>query len=321
MLTRRDQLKLKQDQDVEKKNGKNGNPEKTGEMPKAKAKSKGAGRGKGKTKKGQGNQQQTQEDGDVSPFKTPKRKLFEDGGDYGENLGDENDPVMKAQKAMEDPATKMVVDPKTGEQRSLAAMFEEYLPTAWKNKMKSSRDPRNAVVGTGVSEQKEDKQKPKARANAAGRAKAKASPKPKAKGKAKAKAKLNSSPSVKKEQARRRKKQEEELKDQQPENMLDELLVDVFKQHIKKTEPDTFTDDDFKTYFRDYFKTYKGMFTFSCYWDKQAVGLVFSGGSHFAYFSFCNKRAPWKFNMTLACVCAYMMVSFKHLCIFISQPV
>ncbi len=324
MLTRRDQLKLKQDQDVEKKKGKGKGDDGSAEVPKAKPKSKGqrAGKGKGKAKsksKTTGDEKPLEEQDGVSPFKTPKRKLFPEDDGFGENLGDEHDPVMKAQKTKEDPATKMVVDPKTGEQKSLAQLFEEYLPSAWKRNMKSSRDPRNGTIPTDVPDE-ETKPTRKGRAKAKAGAKAKASPKAKAKGKAKAKAKVASSPSVKKEQARRRKKQEEEIKEQ-PENMKDDLLLDVFREHIGKMKDDSISDDDLKSYFREgYFKGYKGMFIFSCYWEKQAVGLVFSGGSHFAYFSFCNKRAPWKFNMTLACTCAYMMVSFKHLDVFCFNP-
>lgn len=320
MLTRRQQLKLKQDQDVERKKA---------EKPKANAKSKGGRTGKGKAKakaksKATGDEQvetKKEEGGDeVSPFKTPKRQLFQEEDDFDENHGNEDDPVMKVQKTQEDPTTKMVVDPKTGEQKSLATLFEEYLPSAWKRNVKPSRDPRNGVSADGAPEEPEGKKPRKVRAKAKAGAKAEASPKAKAKakGKAKAKAKVENSPSVKKEKARRRKKQEEEIKDQQPENMRDDLLLDLFRKQVNKMKDDSITEDGLKTHFRDsFFKDFKGCFIFSCYWEKQAVGLVFCGGSHFAYFSFCNKRAPWKFNMTLACMCAYMMVSFKRLDVFV----
>lgn len=313
VLTRRDQLKLKQTQDLEKKNAEKA------EKPKAKGKAKGKSKAKAKSKVDGAEKPQTEvEDQDeVSPFKTPKRQLFPDDDGLNENHGDEQDPVMKVQKTLEDPTTKMVVDPQTGEQKSLAEYFEQYLPNAWKRNMKPSRDPRNGDVSADRAEEEPEKKQRRAKAKAKAGAKASPKAKAKAKGKAKAKAKALSSPSVKKEQARRRKRQGDEIMEQQPENMRDDLLLDVFREQINKMKDDKVTTDDFKTYFRDvFFKQFKSIFTFSCYWDKQAVGLVFCGGSHFAYFSFCNKRAPWKFNMTLACVSAYMMVSFKQLCIY-----
>ena len=322
MLTRRQQLKRKQDQEEEKKQkadkttkgGDGGEkPENAKGKAKGKAKAKGKGKAKAKAKAKAANEGEEVQDQTMVPsedelpqdFQTPKKRLFQESDNEGEQEG-------VGGGLPKPPGDKMVVDPYTGKMKSLNQIFEEYAPNAWKKKMRQEV----GATSSGLADPKY-KAKAKGRAKAGPKAKAKASPKAKANNKGSPNIKKRGrtakvdSPAIKKEQARRRKKMEENMVEEQPEDMYDESITKCLEEHVRRLEKDGEDKDQVKEYFRtNHFKMYQAHFTFSCYWDNHAVGLVFKGGKHFAYFAFKHSKASWAFNITMASVCAYLMVSF-----------
>ncbi len=138
VLTRRQQLKLKQDQEVEKKQkadktktgGDGGEkPDNAKGKPKGQAKAKGKGKAKAKAKAKAANEGEEVEDQTMVPsedelpkdFRTPKKRLFQDSDNEGEQEG-------VGGGLPKPPVEKMVMDPHTGEMKSLSQIFEEYAP-------------------------------------------------------------------------------------------------------------------------------------------------------------------------------------------------
>ena len=324
MLTRRQQLKLKQDQDEQKKKEKAGKAEKGGEeekekrKPKAKAKGKGKAKAKAKEVKEvkevevEDEKSGSSEDELPKHFVTPKKRLFEesDREDEQDGVGGGNPSNPNAG------ADKMVIDPETGELKSLSQIFEQFAPNAWKKKMRVDPDAAASAAAKAKGKAKA-KAKGLPKAGAKGKAKAKPSPKAKAikKGSPNTKGgkstpKLDS-PAIKKEQAKRRKRKEDNMVEEQPADMYDESITICLEEHLRRLDKEGEDMDNVKEFFKTkHFNKYQEKFTFSCYWDKHAIGLVFKGGKHFAYFAFKHSKATWAFNITMASVCAYLMVSF-----------
>lgn len=328
MLTRRDQIKLKQDQDQAKTNKQTlendqdaSKPSDDPETENTAGRGRGRGRGRGKAKakpKGEPKPKATRAskkkpavnetgDGEKMPegsphqvadgpheaeddegpdphMVTPKRTLF---GSDDEGRDAAEDDLMD--KSYYQNQNRIFVDQKTGQEITLAEVFENFMPDLWRRKMRRGDDPTPEA-------------KPKAKA----KSKAKAQPKRRAKAKAKASAKAKcspskppqlTSPSIKKEQLRRRKRAamvatttEEDLTDHTMQGDLIKAvkLVNSFENK-----------DDVKQHLKDAYGSSTEHYNFSPYWTRNAVGLMKKSGSTYAYYNFGSTIGHWNSDMAV----------------------
>lgn len=335
VLTRRDQLKRKQEQKEEREKAAekdDGDDEQDGKKPKAKSKGRGKkaegkrkAKGSKKGKKDDDDEQQEKDEmvsaeieDDHDQVATPKRKLFDDeDGEASAGSDATHDPKLDETTLQQ---TKFI-DPKTGKEKTLMKVFEEYLPNEWRKRMRLSADAYVGLPPSGTSSTDPPESKPSAK----GKAKAKA----KGKAKAKAKKKKNddaatpkkekagegspvkslSSPSIKKERARRaKKKQQAALEDV---DMADPVMQGIFHQHIKDVR--NFSVEELKTYMKE--ERFAGVFKkskFSWYWGTTSVGVLSSGRDHIVSLSVTDKVISWNEKMALSCAGAHVMVSWDQ---------
>ena len=337
MLTRRQQLKLKQDQKEQKEQkgkAKDADPEavpdakhekgdkkvKAKSAPKAEPKAKGKAKAKAKSEgkaKAQPKKRSRKEDEEADKEdeesqepdapKTPeaKRRLFHESDD-DMNEGDEKNVASGSDAQAVDPALKKYVDPKTGKEVSLQELFDNYIPNKWKrHHVKPSTDADEGEESTRAG-------KPKAKAKARGKAKAKAKAAAAADAKEKAKSsspgQALSSPSIKKEQ-KRRKKKETAVIETTGEEMADTGLQSVFVHMIESVS--NFESDDTKHYLKANMSGGNKLCNLSAYWHKLkegSCGVMKKTGATWVYFGF-KHDVDWNVNMTLAYMCGSKMVS------------
>ena len=298
MLTRRDQLKLKQDQE-DKKNGKIKEneipvPAATGEgeqqvgeevtKPKAKAKRKAKAKAKSAVA--------PPSDVVESPVKTPKRKLFQTDDENDEEKPDPASASVADLLDIKDLPDKMFQDPLTGETHSLKQVFEEYMPTSWRKRFRSNDDE----FAPALPEKAKAKAKSKAKAKAKSKAKAKATPKKK----------VVSSPSIRKEKQRRKQK-EMEATAAEMESLTDEVFQNALRTEIRRIAP--IDEETIKLHLKSKANSYPGSIVrlFIYPWNKTAVGVVVAGkgsGNHVAYFSIKGAK-QWSANMVASFFCAH----------------
>ena len=355
MLTRRDQLKLKEEKQ------KNENPEDAcdetkehdGEEPQDAKKTKGSGKGKGTKKEGKAkgkakaqaktkssngkkdHQPGLEEEGEDQ--EGPKVEVSDDHPpeEMGEASGSEMNGMETPKKALfqsdddgshddfdmpTPPAMPKFLCPKTGKEKTLQEIFDNYVPAAWKRSKRQKSSEESTKPGPPT---------PKAKSRAA-KAKAKAgskAPIPKAKGKAEAKAKAKTkakrkaqdtpshskqvmqSPAIKKE-IKRRKKKETEAMAEQAQDMKDTMMQGILVQKIKNVLG--MGVEECKAHLRDTACPMYPMTYLSAYWTRSAVAIVLrdengKATTHLEYFGF-NKAESKNANYALAYGSAWLMV-------------
>ena len=334
VLTRRDQLKLKEtikEEKGEKKTGKSAKTETekaedgqgpggdqkekpTKRQPKTKAKSKAKAKAKAGGSAGDGEEPVERDPSPEVEFTTPKKRLFED------------EPPIDEPPIDPSPGKLPCIDPKTGKVTTVRELLNVYHPDLFED------EPQIASKGLGTKtieppepEIEKPQAKAKAKAKAKGKAKAKASPKPKPKAKAKASPKKKkteiSSPSIKKEQNRRKKNTEKKdanmYQCESAEDMSDPVMQGVLREHIKNLR--TFSRPNIRDYL---YKTLPNKFKSGAvvaYWTRPTPSCgvtIYKDQSnptatkqHFGYFSFKIAK-DWNTNMGVAYVCAHLMASW-----------
>lgn len=335
VLTRRDQLKLKEtikEDKVDKKaaNGKDGN-EKTADgkgedqkekpkkrQPKQKAKAKGKAKATAMATGSGGDGAEKDERGpsEEVEFATPKKRLFAD-----------DEYKSPAQEPPIDPSPGKLpcIDPKTGKTTTVRELLNIYHPDLFEDEAESG-----GIIKEGNGEKVEepgskgkgkgkDKGKDKAKAKAKGKAQAKtkASPKQKAKKGDNKKTEITS-PSIKKEKARRKKndekKQANAYQTESAEDMDDPVMRAVISEHVKTVK--TYSVSTLKEYL---FAALPNKFKSGAvvaYWTRAtpSCGVSMhkdqskptSSKQHIGYFSFKIAK-DWNTNMATAYVCAHLM--------------
>lgn len=338
VLTRRDQLQLKQKQEqkAEEASGDLAEPSETVEdpqpkkkgrkpvskdkEPKAKAKAAGKARAKGKAKakaKAEQTQSEVLEQNDENEVSAPNDKLIEEEveesglatPDVKKRLFHDQDEAAdandKGTPAAASPPT--FLDPKTGKSFTLKEIYDNYVPNTWA-KGKPAKKPKG-----------NEEPEPSEPSKPASKAKAKAKAKGKAKAKAQAKCGEKSpkkvmSPSIKKEQQRRKRKQAEVM-ETTGADMTDVELKTKMNQMVSTTFDQSLDD------MRNFLKGENGpgvgnhLCNFSSYWKKKdvgSVGVMKKDGGTWTYFAF-KYDVQWNVNMTLAYCCAASLVTCpKH---------
>ena len=300
VLTRRDQIKLKETMNKEKEEKKKakskgetggdgdgtaegsqvakrkretkskGDEKKPKVEPKSKAKGKAKAASKAKAKPKATSKKVLREDeksdGESEEMVTPKRRLFQE--DSGEENEEETDP---------------------------------------KNGLEQQEIPSGSEMAAAVPKK---------------RAKAKAQPKQKAKAKAKSKVAEKrspntkiSSPSIKKEQ-RRRKKATEDYQCESAQEMRDQLMQELFKSYLKHTQ--CLNLKDLKAYLQTHMPNSNKHGCKVAYWSRATASVGVSvymdlentsqSKAHCGYFSFKLSK-EWSSNICCAYVAAHLMVS------------
>lgn len=336
VLTRRDQLKRKQEQKEEREkaagHGHVDDDEKDDQKAKGKSKARGKAKAEGKRRAKGSNKGKQNEEHDEQPEKknemastetkedepdeipTPKRKLFDDG-ESASGSDATHDPKLDETTLQQ---TKFI-DPKTGKEKNLREVFEEYLPNEWRKRMRLSGDAYVGLPPSGTSSTDPAQPKPtgKGKAKAKAKGKAKTQPKKKAviatpeKGKSGGGSPVKSltSPAIKKEQARRAKKKQQAAPEEA--DMSDPIMQGIFHQRIKDVQ--NFSVEELKAYIKD--DRFAGVFKkakFSWYWRTTSVGVLTPNRDHIVSLSTGDKITCWNEKMALSCAGAYVLVSWHQ---------
>ena len=310
VLTRRDQLKLKETLKEDKDNKKNN-------------KTKGDGNGQkdqggegGKGVKGKGGKRKRDEEGGADEVKSdkpePKAKGKAKAKGKSKAKAKAKGKVLEKNEKSDDESEEMATPKRRLFHHDSADESEEQPEREAKS---TSEVEKNQSQGSKPAEPVEV-----AAAVPKKRAKAKAQPKEKAKAKAKAKSKGSpntkvSSPSIKKEQ-KRRKKAAEDYQCESAEEMADRRMQDLYETHLKHIRGLPLMD------LKDYLQTnMPNTNKHGCkvaYWSRStaSVGVSvymdlknsYQSKAHFGYFSF-KLANDWTSNMCIAFIAAHLMVS------------
>lgn len=345
MLTRRDQLKLKEtikDQKNDKKAAKSDQEEKKqgegdggkGEdvqpeepkksapkrRPKSKAKAKAKAKASGNG--GDGAEEAEREPSEEIEFATPKKRLFE-GDQYQSPSQHPPQPIPAS------PGKLPCIDPKTGKMTTVRELLNVYHPDLFEEENGTDGPDGQQTRPKGTPEKEKPptkakakaKSKAKAKAAAKGQAKAKASPKAKGGKTRNDKKKEITSPSIKKEKARRKKNTEKKdataYQTESAEDMDDPVMKGVISEHVKQVR--TFSVSTVKEYLYSALPNKFASGAVVAYWTRATpscgVSMVkdpskpTSQKQHIGYFSF-KAAKDWNTNMAAAYVCAHLMVSW-----------
>ena len=339
MLTRRDQLKLKDEKAQIKKEGKDANKDKedktTGENGKGKRKGKGKGKvvddvnPEPKPKASTKRKETKQVAEEPEPAEPPKKRQAKAAA--------KRNPAAKAEEA-EPVATEL---PKTapkakakgkGKAKAKAKAValpmpssapdlekeEESVETPKKKLFQSEDEEEYGSFAGGderdiMADELLQEAKMRAKEEKAGKKKA---PKSRAKAKAKANAKVTRkadlSPFAKKEKSRRKKAEQEVMQAGAQEDLeLQGLLL----QHLKNVHNLPF--DGVKKYLQTQVQSKFEQFQLNSYWNRSSCGtkcLMLGDGTirkapEICYFGKCNNALSWNINMSLAYIAASLMVS------------
>lgn len=298
VLTRRDQLKQKQDREQEKKDAKDADA-KAKAKAKARGKAKAGGKAKAKAKSSATTKPEVangEESGeDEESMETPKKRLFQSDSDPEDK---KPPPTLDVSFIKTYEKTKFI-DPKTGKERSLEDVFEQYLPESWRRKMRrvGEVNPKNE---SGASGSRDVAPKRRARGKQS-EAKAKATPK-------KGKSPKITSPSIKKE-VRRRRKKEEAVMQTAPEDMKDNAMQETFLYRL--THDQKQSEEHFKKNALQMNGLTESHTTFSFYWKTMGVGVLLKKPrTHIALFTM-KKAEDFATNMSIAHTCALLLVSWQ----------
>ena len=311
VLTRRDQLKQKQEKEQEKKDKDAKKKEKEGGSAGAKAKAKGkakakataGGKAKAKaksaatTKAEDADGKESEEDDDEESMATPKKRLFQSDSEPDQDSR-KPPPTLDVSYIKTFEKTKFI-DPKTGKERTLEDVFEQYLPETWRRKMRrvGGEEQKNESTASGSRDVAAPKRR--ARGKQSQVPKAKATPK-------KGKSPKITSPSIKKE-IRRRRKKEEAVMQTAPEDMKDDVMQGIFLYRLGHDQKES--EEDFKKNALQLNVSTESHTTFSFYWKTGGVGVLLKKPrTHITLFTM-KKAEGFATNMSIAHRCALLLVS------------
>ena len=308
VLTRRDQIKLKETMNKEKD-----------EKKKAKSKGETGSDGDGTAEGSQvaKRKRETKKDGEkkVEPKSKAKSKAKAASKAASKaNPKAKSKKVLKEDEKSDGESEEMVTPKRRLFQEDSSEENEEREPFLTK-----LPDPK-----TGLEQQEAPSESEEAAAVPKKRAKAKAQPKQKAKAKAKAKSKVAekrspntkvTSPSIKKEQ-KRRKKATEDYQCESAEDMKDQLMQELFRSHLKQTH--CLNIKDLKAYLQTHMPNSNKHGCKVAYWSRATASVGVSvymdlenpsqSKAHCGYFSF-KLAKEWSSNICCAYVAAHLMVS------------